>query len=154
LICASAALSVPGPPVAPPELVPVSVPTVTLITVCACAPVASAKLVPTSAVPASSAARIAADRRARAVAPSCANAPSQYDCMPPPEPRSASLQRAAASSLLLPAIHLEPRNITGTLRRHYRRACWSPAASIANLLLRKRHARAVCPRRSTLRTLM
>src|SRR5262249_47222241 len=60
LTCASAALSVPAPPVVPAEVVPLSLATVTLITVCACAPVASAKLAPRSAVRASSAARAAA----------------------------------------------------------------------------------------------
>ncbi|OSJ37161.1 hypothetical protein BSZ19_00600 [Bradyrhizobium japonicum] len=59
LICASAALSVPAPPVEPPEVVPVSLATVTLITVWARAPVTSAP----SKTPANSAARMVAAKR-------------------------------------------------------------------------------------------
>src|SRR5215471_2531025 len=98
LTCASAALSVPAPPVAPAGVVPVSLATVTLITVCACAPVASARLAPTRAVPASNAARARIARPAHRCRAAPRNAIARVRCqsMISSPPRERSVLRCRA----------------------------------------------------------
>ena len=109
LICASAALSVPGPPVVPAEVVPGSLATVTLITVCARASVASAKLAPRMA---------AASAPLNAVPKRSARASGQRGPATAAAKWTTSPHRAAsrAARACRPCKHMIPQSATGMTR--------------------------------------